>query len=210
MRASSGTQSKLGPWPSRMRNFRLLRGVARACMSWLMRSSQNSVGSFPGPAPPPDSSFATFLASASRAGLRTGKPGRDGRERPTGRVWPLQSRVLNYAQAKGWRVHDALTKSVTLGLPRQTGGGNFAAMPYAEVPALLADRRRKPPTTGRDALMFMLFTAARSGEVRSARWSHIDFEVSTWNRPAHLMKNRTAHTVTLNRLAVAFPGAPLC
>jgi integrase len=111
--------------------------------------------------------------------------------------------VLNYAQAKGWRFHDAPTKSVTLGLPRQTGGGNFAAMPYAEVPALLADLRRKPPTTGRDALMFLLFTAARSGEVRSARWSHIDFEASTWNRPPHLMKNRTAHTVTLNRLAVA-------
>lgn len=111
--------------------------------------------------------------------------------------------VLNFAQSKGWREHEAPMKSVALGLARQTARGNFAAMPYAEVPAFVADIRGKSATTGRDALLFLIFTAARSGEVRKARWSHIDFATLTWNRPAELMKNRIAHAVTLNWLAVA-------
>lgn len=110
--------------------------------------------------------------------------------------------VLNYAQSKGWRVNEAPLKAVTLGLARQACGNNFAAMPYAEVPDLVAGMMERPQTTGRDALLFLLFTAARSGEVRSARWSHIDLDAANWNRPADLMKNRLAHTVTLNRLAI--------
>jgi len=111
--------------------------------------------------------------------------------------------VLNYAQSKGWRANEAPLKAVTLGLARQASSSNFAAMPYSEVPNLVADMTSRPQTTGRDALLFLLFTAARSGEVRSARWSHIDLVARNWNRPAELMKNRLAHTITLNRQAVA-------
>ena len=110
--------------------------------------------------------------------------------------------VLNYAQSKGWRANEAPLKAVTLGLARQATSSNFAAMPYSEVPKLVAEVTSRPQTAGRDALLFLLFTAARSGEVRSARWSHIDLDAGTWNRPAELMKNRLAHTVTLSRPAV--------
>jgi integrase len=110
--------------------------------------------------------------------------------------------VLNYAHAKGWRAHEAPMKSVTLGLAKQSSGRNFAAMPYGEVPGLVADIREKQQTTGRDALMFLILTAARSGEVRSARWSHIDLHAGNWNRPANLMKSRLAHTVTLSSPAI--------
>jgi hypothetical protein len=103
---------------------------------------------------------------------------------------------------KGWRTNEAPLKAVTLGLARQGVGNNFAAMPYAEVPSLVTDLMGRPQTTGRDALMFLLFTAARSGEVRSARWFHIDLDAGNWNRPADLMKNRLAHTVTLNQPAI--------
>jgi len=47
--------------------------------------------------------------------------------------------VLNYAQSKGWRANEAPSKAVTLGLARQASGSNFSAMPYAEVPSLVAD-----------------------------------------------------------------------
>lgn len=110
--------------------------------------------------------------------------------------------VLNYAHAKGWRAHEAPMKSVTLGLARQSGGRNFAAMPYAEVPDLMTAIRARQQTTGRDALMFLLLTAARSGEVRSARWSHVDLDAGNWHRPANLMKGRIAHTVTLSPHAI--------
>jgi integrase len=111
--------------------------------------------------------------------------------------------VLNYAKSKGWRAAEAPGKSVTMGLARQKAGGNFAAMPYSQVPDFVTNVRSKTETIGRLALQFLILTAARSGEVRSAKWSHIDLEGKVWNRPADLMKNRIAHTVTLSDPAIA-------
>ena len=111
--------------------------------------------------------------------------------------------VLNFAHSKGWRPQEAPSRSIMIGLSKQSKGGNYAAMPYAEVPAYFASLSSKAPTTGRDALMFQIMTAARSGEVRSARWSHIDSAAKEWNRPAELMKAREAHTVTLSTAAMA-------
>ncbi len=112
------------------------------------------------------------------------------------------STVLNFAKSSGWRATEAPGRSVTLGLSRQAKGGNFAAMPYRDVPAFVEDIQSKPETMGRNALLFTIFTAARSGEVRSARWSHVDLEHGLWNRPANLMKSREPHSITLNVAAV--------
>lgn len=111
--------------------------------------------------------------------------------------------VLNFARSKGWRSAEAPGRSVTLGLSRQARAGNFAAMPYVGVPAFVADLRSAAPTTGRSALLFVILTAARTGEVRAARWADIDLAAGTWNRPAETMKSREPHTVTLNEPAVA-------
>ncbi|MGW8188891.1 tyrosine-type recombinase/integrase [Sphingomonas hankookensis] len=113
--------------------------------------------------------------------------------------------VLNFAHGKGWRATEAPGRSVTVGLPRQPKGGNYQAMPYAEVPAFVAGLADQPATTGRSALLFQIYTAARPGEVRGARWEQIDLDKREWNRPASLMKGKdaSAHTVTLNDTAVA-------
>lgn len=111
--------------------------------------------------------------------------------------------VLNYAHGQGWRPNEAPTRALSLLLSKQPATGNFAAMPYQDVPAFVADIRAKPETLGRLALLFLIFTAARSGEVRSARWSHIDLKQRLWHRPTELMKARVAHTVTLNDAAIA-------
>jgi hypothetical protein len=84
--------------------------------------------------------------------------------------------VLNYAKSKGWREAEAPGKSVTMGLARHGSGKNYAAMPYAKVPAFVAGLSAKTETVGRLALLFVIHTAARSGEVRNASWSHIDLE----------------------------------
>ena len=110
--------------------------------------------------------------------------------------------VLNFAHVKGWRPVEAPGRSVTMGLARRTKGGNYAAMPYAEVPAFVIALTAAPETIGRLALLFTIHTAARSGETRNARWSHIDMTEQLWHRPAELMKTRLAHTVTLNSAAV--------
>lgn len=118
------------------------------------------------------------------------------------RVWI--TRVLSFAKANGWR-KDALPDPRELrdGLARRPKGGNHAAVPYKEVPAVVAGELAKEETAGRLALLFTILTAARSGEVRSARWEHIDLEAREWNRPAELMKSRVKHTVTLNDSALS-------
>lgn len=113
--------------------------------------------------------------------------------------------VLNFAHGKGWRPTEAPGRSVTVGLPRQPKGGNYQAMPYADVPAFVAKLAGEPVTSGRLALLFQIYTAARPGEVRGARWGQIDLDKKEWHRPASLMKGQDAsgHTVTLNDAAVA-------
>lgn len=109
-------------------------------------------------------------------------------------------KVLDFAKSKGWRETEAPRNAISIALARQPKGGNFKAMPYADVPAFVADLRSKGPTNGRRALLFQILTAARPGEVRGARWDQIDIKECNWNRPAALMKGRNAppHTVTLN------------
>jgi integrase len=112
--------------------------------------------------------------------------------------------VLSFSKAKGWRstpVPDA--RELRDGLARQPKGGNFAAVPFGDVPAFMADQLEREETSGRLALLFTILTAARSGEVRSARWEHIDTEARVWNRPAELMKSGVKHSVTLNDAALA-------
>lgn len=111
--------------------------------------------------------------------------------------------VLSFSKAKGWRKEappDA--RELRDGLARRPKGGNFAAMPYKDAPDFVADQLGKDDTAGRLALLFTIFTAARSGEVRSARWEHIDIEGRSWNRPAELMKSAVKHSVTLNEPAL--------
>ncbi|WP_374407455.1 tyrosine-type recombinase/integrase [Pelagerythrobacter sp.] len=111
--------------------------------------------------------------------------------------------VLNFSQSKGWRSTEAPSRAVTVGLPRQPAGGNFAAMPYSEVPAFVSKLEAGAPTNGRRALLLLIFTAARPGEVRFARWGQLDLAKRNWNRPPEIMKERRAHTVTLNAPAVS-------
>ena len=110
--------------------------------------------------------------------------------------------VLNFAHGKGWRSTEAPGRSVTVGLPRQPKGGNYRAMPFADVPTFVAEVRAAVPTTGRIALLFQIYTAARPGEVRAARWGQIDLSKAEWARPATMMKGGEAHTVTLNGAAL--------
>lgn len=112
--------------------------------------------------------------------------------------------VLSFAKARGWRtapVPDA--RELKDGLAKQPKSGNFTAMPFKVVPDFVADQLGREDTSGRLALLFTILTAARSGEVRSACWEHIDIDGRAWNRPAELMKTGVKHTVTLNDAAVA-------
>ena len=112
--------------------------------------------------------------------------------------------VLQFAKSKGWRA-DALPtpKDISGGLAKQPRGGNFAALPFAEIPAYVAGELSKAETAARLALLFTILTAARSGEVRNARWEQIDLDARTWTRSASMMKSAIKHVITLSDAALA-------
>lgn len=111
-------------------------------------------------------------------------------------------KVLDFAKAKRWRESEAPRHSVATLVGKAKEGGNFSAMPYADVPAYFSRLGTETETTGRLALMLIIATAARSGEVRTARWGHINWDKREWNRPPELMKGGKAHSVTLNEQAM--------
>lgn len=112
--------------------------------------------------------------------------------------------VLAFAKSHGYRREAVPTADeLRRGLAKQPRSQNFAAVPYAEVPAVVAGESGKTPASARLALLFTILTAARSGEVRNARWDQIDREAMTWSRPAEMMKSDLPHVVTLSSAAVA-------
>ncbi len=112
--------------------------------------------------------------------------------------------ILDFSKASGWRSEAAPRQSLSALLSKQQEGGNFASMPYEELPAFVSTVEGKTEAIGRLALLFTILTAARNGEVRDALWSQIDFEAAEWRRPASMMrKNGEAHTVTLSPEALA-------
>ena len=111
--------------------------------------------------------------------------------------------VLNFSHSKGWRQTEAPGKTVSIGLPKQPKGTNYLSMPYGDVPAFMQELRAKTPTQGRQALQLLVLTGARSGEVRLGRWGQLDRTKRLWDRPANIMKERIAHSVTLNTPALA-------
>jgi integrase len=113
--------------------------------------------------------------------------------------------VLDYAHGKGWRDSEAPMRAVNqlLGGIRQPRAGNFAAMPYRGLPQFMATLRNGDFAVGRLALQFLIFTAARSGEVRKARWRDIDSRSCEWQVPPDNAKTGRLHIVPLVPAAMA-------
>lgn len=107
--------------------------------------------------------------------------------------------VLDYAHGKGWRETEAPMRAVNqlLGGIRQPKGTNFAAMPYKALPAFMSKLREAESSVGRLALQFLILTAARSGEVRKARWRDMDPEAREWRVPPENAKTGKLHIVPL-------------
>jgi integrase len=116
-------------------------------------------------------------------------------------------RVLNAAKAKGYRSGEnpaAWRGHLENLLPKQSklSRGHHAAMPYVDVPAFVAELRKREAVAAL-ALEFAILTAARSGEVLGARWSEVDLDAKVWAVPAKRMKAGREHRVPLSDPALA-------
>jgi integrase len=82
---------------------------------------------------------------------------------------------------------DTIRRKLAAAAGAPQGERNFAALPYAEVPAFVAQLRRQMGIAAK-ALEFALLTAARTGEVIGAVWEEIDEEAGIWRVPGERMK----------------------
>ncbi|WP_207974429.1 site-specific integrase [Parafrankia sp. BMG5.11] len=116
--------------------------------------------------------------------------------------------VLNSAKLMGWRSGE--NPAVWRGgleavLPRTSKVRrvrHHPAMAAAEIGAFMAKLREREGLSA-CALEFTILTAARSGEVRQARWDEVDRERELWIIPAEKMKAGREHRVPLSEAALA-------
>jgi integrase len=115
-------------------------------------------------------------------------------------------KILDAAKAKGfregenparWRGHlDHL-------LPARSklSRGHHAALSYNDLPEFVSELRKREGMAAL-ALEFLILAAARSGEVKGARWPEIDLERKVWNLPGERMKAGRPHSVPLSSRAI--------
>jgi integrase len=80
--------------------------------------------------------------------------------------------------------------------------GHHAAMPFADVPAFLAQLRERASVAAL-ALEFTILTAARTSEALRAKWTEINLARKLWTVPAVRMKGGREHRVALSNRATA-------
>lgn len=121
--------------------------------------------------------------------------------------------VLDWAAARDYRHgHDPhLWDQVTQSLPKTKDikkSQHFAACPYTDIyDTLLSIKNSNAGQTVKHAFEFIILTASRSGEVRGAQWSEIDFENKRWIIPAARMKAKREHRVPLSPRAIEILNA---
>ncbi len=113
--------------------------------------------------------------------------------------------VLRRAHARGWRGPvPSIREMAKDGLPTQSRDVKHrAAVEYADAALIVAKLKSQAETAGRMALLFTIYTAARSGETRGATWGEFDLQAGLWTVPAGRMKMRREHVVPLSAAALA-------
>ena len=119
-------------------------------------------------------------------------------------------RILDYAKGHGWREGENPARwkgHLAAILPKPTAikrVKHHPAVKREDMPAVFAALCRLSETgIGAKALRFLCLTAARSGEVRGARWGEIDEANRIWTVPAERMKAGKEHRVPLTDGAMA-------
>jgi integrase len=113
-------------------------------------------------------------------------------------------RILDFAKTRGWRAGEnpaAWKGHLALTLPARSKVRkveHHAALPWREIGDFMIALQDQQGVGAR-ALRFAILTAARSGEVRGARWGEIDMSAATWIVPAERMKGGREHRVPMSK-----------
>lgn len=116
--------------------------------------------------------------------------------------------VLNSAKVMGWRSGEnpAIWRgNLDAVLPKRSKVRtvrHHPALNWGDAKLFMGDLRKCDGFSAK-ALEFLILTAARSGEVRNARWCEIDFDLKLWVIPAGRMKAGREHRVPLSQDALS-------
>jgi integrase len=120
-------------------------------------------------------------------------------------AWATVRQYREGANPFAWRGHlDKLLPKPSVLKKRkheQNGGAHHPSLPYADMPAFMAELRGNRFVSAR-ALEFTILTATRTNEVINATWNEVDFANKTWTIPAARMKAGKEHRVPLSDRAV--------
>ena len=124
------------------------------------------------------------------------------------RVRQRISTVLEWAIAMQYRADNPCDRLAPVLGPQKAVIRHMRALPHAEVAAAVAAvRASSVRPVVKLVFEFLVLTAARSGEVRGARWDEIDIEDRVWTVPAPRMKAMREHRVPLCGRVVEILGA---
>lgn len=116
------------------------------------------------------------------------------------------ARILDYAAAHGFRPDDNPARpNVPLDQllpPVRHKPEHHPSAPYVEVPALVLRLRGDDDILAK-AVLFVILTAVRSGEMRGALWSEFDLDTAKWVVPAERNKTSDDYIIPLAAQTVA-------
>lgn len=108
---------------------------------------------------------------------------------------------MTWCVANGYCATKAIS-AVNALLPKRRGlrdrVTHHPALPGRDLPGVVSDLAgARPLSASRQALLFLIPTAARSGEARGATWDKIGFKTETWTIPPARMRVGRRHRVPL-------------
>ncbi|MCY4598597.1 MAG: integrase arm-type DNA-binding domain-containing protein [Acidobacteria bacterium] len=113
------------------------------------------------------------------------------------------SSVMEWSVAMEYRADNPCDRLGPVLGPQQDLVQHMRALPHAEVAGAIRGMWGSGATDAvKLAFEFLVLTAARSGEVRGARWAEINKSARRWTIPAKRMKSRREHRVPLCRRAM--------
>src|SRR5262249_13676114 len=138
----------------------------------------------------------TDIEGLHRKITRTGAP------YAANRTIALLSKMMNLAIQWGWR-----TTNPCKGIERNHEDKRERYLTADELDRLGKVLTKCPDRQGATIVGLLLLTGARSGEVRSMRWNHLDLKTGIWTKPSSHTKQAQTHRVPLSEPALALLNA---
>lgn len=115
--------------------------------------------------------------------------------------------VLGWATTSGFRTGDNPARwkghldNLLASISKAQRTKNHPSLAWSRIGSFMQALRQREGVAVR-AVEFAILTAARSGEIRGARWTEIDLDAKVWTIPAQRMKAKREHEVPLSDAAI--------